>query len=67
MSEPENGGNNAVWWSGLWDLSGEDEPLPLPLFVIPIWIPCCCAAAALGMALRRAGERRGPARRQRAR
>jgi dolichyl-phosphate-mannose--protein O-mannosyl transferase len=47
-------GADAVWWSGLWDRSGEYEPLPLSMFVIPIWIPCCCAAVALAVGLRRA-------------
>jgi hypothetical protein len=57
-------GADAAWWSGLWDRSDEYEPLPLSMFVIPVWIPCCCAAVALGIAVRRARERRGLARRQ---
>jgi dolichyl-phosphate-mannose--protein O-mannosyl transferase len=47
-------GTDVAWWSGLWDRSDEYEPLPLSMFVIPIWIPCCCAAAAFGIAVRRA-------------
>ena len=47
-------GADAAWWSGLWDRSSEYEPLPLSMFVIPIWIPCCCAAVALGISVRRA-------------
>jgi hypothetical protein len=56
-------GADAAWWSGLWDRSGEYEPLPLSMFVIPIWIPCCCVVVAVGTAVRRARERRGVARR----
>jgi uncharacterized membrane protein YhaH (DUF805 family) len=51
-------GADAAWWSGLWDRSTEYEPLPLSMFVIPIWIPCCCAATALGVAVRRLRDRR---------
>lgn len=51
-------GADAAWWSGLWDRSSEYEPLPLSMFVIPIWIPCCCAATALGVAARRLRDRR---------
>ena len=51
-------GADAAWWSGLWDRSSEYEPLPLSMFVIPIWIPCCCAATALGVAVRRMRDRR---------
>jgi hypothetical protein len=50
-------GADAAWWSGLWDRSGEYEPLPLSMFVIPIWVPCCCATVAVGTAVRRARER----------
>src|SRR3954453_12118688 len=60
-------GADAAWWTGLWDRSGEYEPLPLSMFVIPIWIPCCCAAVALGVAARRVTQRREPACRQRPR
>jgi hypothetical protein len=52
-------GADVAWWSGLWDRSGEYEPLPLSMFVIPIWIPCCCAAGAIGVAVRRVRDRRG--------
>ena len=46
-------GADVAWWSGLWDRSSEYEPLPLSMFVFPIWIPSCCVAAALGTAVRR--------------
>jgi hypothetical protein len=46
-------GADAAWWSGLWDRSGEYEPLPLSMFVIPLWIPPSCAAVALAIAVRR--------------
>ena len=52
-------GADLAWWSGVWDRSGEYEPLPLSMFVLPIWIPCCCAAIALAVWLRRARETRG--------
>jgi dolichyl-phosphate-mannose--protein O-mannosyl transferase len=51
-------GADAAWWSGLWDRSEEYEPLPLSMFVIPIWIPACCTAVAVAVALRRARLRR---------
>jgi hypothetical protein len=52
-------GADAAWWSGIWDRSSEYEPLPLSMFVIPIWIPCCCAVTAIGVAVRRVRDRRG--------
>ena len=51
-------GADFAWWSGLWDRSSEYEPLPVSMFVIPIWIPCCCAVTALGVAVRRVREKR---------
>ena len=50
-------GADAAWWTGLWDRSEEYEPLPFSMFVIPIWIPCCCVAVALGLGVRRAIDR----------
>jgi hypothetical protein len=47
-------GSDLAWWSGLWDRSEEYEPLPVSMFVIPLWIPACCAAVALAVAVRRA-------------
>ena len=44
---------DAAWWTGLWDRSDEYEPLPLSMFVLPIWVPACMAAVTLGVVLRR--------------
>jgi hypothetical protein len=49
---------DTAWWTGLWDRSEEYEPLPFSMFVIPIWIPCCCVAVALGLGVRHATDRR---------
>jgi hypothetical protein len=57
-------GADAAWWSGLWDRSGEYEPLPLSMFVLPLWIPSCCAVVALATAVSRARGRGHAARRQ---
>ena len=44
---------DAAWWSGLWDRSGEYEPLPASMFVFPLWIPVCSAVVGLAVVVRR--------------
>ena len=41
-----------------WDRSGEYEPLPLSMFMIPFGVPLFCAASAAGVAARRAARPR---------
>jgi hypothetical protein len=44
-----------LWYSGAWNRSASEyEPLPLSMFVLPLGVPALAAAAALGVAVRRA-------------
>jgi hypothetical protein len=53
--------SDVAWQSGLWDRSGEYEPLPASMFVFPIWIPACAAVVALAVLARRVVDARGAA------
>ena len=45
-------GADLAWKTGVWDRSGEYGPLPLSMFVIPLWIPAAAVAVTLGILLR---------------